>query len=667
MKKILMLVAITLFCKVSYGQDINEIESFVSNNVVSKNYGLPIIRNIYGGTKIIVEFQGNWTNEMKGAFEYACKIWEEAMPTTFPIRVLAKLDETKESSALSKISFKTVSNAGRTPYIYSTTSTWTQVKGSLFLELSGRYDADMYHNIVSEDMFVEPDITLTYYNKSGKLVDNCSFSIGNLSDNNYYDFVTLVLRDLAKSFGLVWRYTNVRNEQFRINKNDILPYESLALSAAGYNLRTEQGSLHDAYMNSLQDTLRVVVNRTDVWSLYAPSTWNTVGSLNCFFADNQKKITQLLSPDFGRGTVVRDLSDRHTCNMFRDLLSWDANLIVGMGDSFAAQTSSTSEIVPFGGEFTFANTTSTLTGMSSGGVDKISEKSVAIADDESFNWYSALLKFHPNYRSNGSSSAFGWTVSLMLKDGTWDVVFEENTGIMSPVPFSTSDLTVHYNIEDYARTCDGYLRCRITEKFYSLPSNRTNTVYSVLDYLPQRVQMAKTMVMPCVDEEDYYREVKIGLRNIEGVTRVVVSQLDEGNDFAYEYEVPDFEKGYFIATVDREFTSTFTITAYNKNGSTVSYPYVLEPLTPVDEIELMISKKNDNIYVSPLSRKRQRNIDRNYISTCQLYKVDSNVQKCVQGITVSKNNIDVSCLNKGIYLLMIKDIKGKQHPFKFVK
>ena len=107
--------------------------------------------------------------------------------------------------------------------------------------------------------------------------------------------------------------------------------------------------------------------------------------------------------------------------------------------------------------------------------------------------------------------------------------------------------------------------------------------------------MSKSKVLP--PEDEYYRDVEIGLKDIEGVTRVVVSQLDEGNDMPYQYEVPDFRKGYFTATVDREFTSTFTITAYNKNGSTKSETYVLQPLTPTTSIDLKFNVNNDQIKV----------------------------------------------------------------------
>ncbi len=55
------------------GQSFIESESFISDNVIEKNFGLPTVRRTGGGSKILVQYEGNWTNEMKGAFEYACK------------------------------------------------------------------------------------------------------------------------------------------------------------------------------------------------------------------------------------------------------------------------------------------------------------------------------------------------------------------------------------------------------------------------------------------------------------------------------------------------------------------------------------------------------------------------------------------------------------------
>lgn len=86
MRKLLLTVlgVLSLHCM---GQDVIEEVSYVSNQTIAKLYGLPIKRTVSGGTKINVDFVGGWTKDMEGAFTYACKLWEEAIPTTFPIRI----------------------------------------------------------------------------------------------------------------------------------------------------------------------------------------------------------------------------------------------------------------------------------------------------------------------------------------------------------------------------------------------------------------------------------------------------------------------------------------------------------------------------------------------------------------------------------------------------
>ena len=104
MRKLLLTVlgVLSLHCM---GQDVIEEVSYVSNQTIAKLYGLPIKRTVSGGTKINVDFVGGWTKDMEGAFTYACKLWEEAIPTTFPIRIKAVLDNTKSvnNGVLSKV------------------------------------------------------------------------------------------------------------------------------------------------------------------------------------------------------------------------------------------------------------------------------------------------------------------------------------------------------------------------------------------------------------------------------------------------------------------------------------------------------------------------------------------------------------------------------------
>lgn len=62
------------FACLMYGQDSIESYNYASDEIVEQTYGLPTVRSVGSGTKIVVEYQGNWSEDMKGAFEYACKI-----------------------------------------------------------------------------------------------------------------------------------------------------------------------------------------------------------------------------------------------------------------------------------------------------------------------------------------------------------------------------------------------------------------------------------------------------------------------------------------------------------------------------------------------------------------------------------------------------------------
>ena len=153
-----------------FGQDSIESYSYASDKIVEQTYGLPTVRSVGGGTKIVVDYQGNWREEMKGAFEYACKIWEENMPTTFPIHIKAIIDERRNSSALSKIVTGSRKHTNDT-FNYSAPtglSTLLQMKGTTMGEYLGYYTTNIYWNILTPNMFKEPDIIITY--RGGKYV-----------------------------------------------------------------------------------------------------------------------------------------------------------------------------------------------------------------------------------------------------------------------------------------------------------------------------------------------------------------------------------------------------------------------------------------------------------------------------------------------------------------
>lgn len=109
----------------------------------------------------------------------------------------------------------------------------------------------------------------------------------------------------------------------------------------------------------------------------------------------------------------------------------------------------------------------------------------------------------------------------------------------------------------------------------------------------------KTLPHSIIDN-NYTKTIKINMSGLEGVDRIVVEQLDEGNELPIRFEVPDFKKGYFTAVVDKELYTQFVIFSYNKNGSTKSETLTIEPLLPIKKLyEVQIKDDLINLYQVP--------------------------------------------------------------------
>lgn len=627
----------------------NPIENYtyVSNVSVPQKYGLPTVRSVGGGTKFIVSYEGNWSNDMQGAFEYACKIWEEAMPTTFPIHIKAILDESNDITALSKVSSETKIHDFKTEkfdyHPITGRSTWLQMKGTKFVEYLDQYDTKTYDNVLTLDMFNEPDIIITYYNKNNKIKDNCSFSIGETIDDNKYDFVTLVLRDLAKSFGLSWQYNNPELWPSIFKEASLTPYEHY-IRVGLYSDKLSM--LEKATQGSLK-----IEGRFNLWDLYAPTKWDVQNSLSCFIPDPDRKVSKLLSHNFGKGSIIRDIDDRYTYKIFQDLLNWCGDIAVGFyGQKHCINelSQTTKNVIGYNGNINLgAKFSSQQT--ENNFVLKRKKQPLNSIDETNDSISKIIMKYYPLYNDIDDNPG---TVSLLLNDGTWDIVYTYSRLYTRNI--SVSDFKMHKPNKDYARTTDGYLRCRISE-------GRTAAYYA-LDYLPQIAVMAKSMILTPENEEDYYRDVEIAYKNIEGTTKVVVLQYKENENIPIQHILQDIKSGKFIATVDREYSSTFIIASYNKNGVSMSENYVLPAITPVNELKLSFEKKGNEIKITSNSRRMNNKL---LIKSYEIIPLNI-LMKSEFHNNISSNTIDISALDYGFYILNVLDIFGKRHSFKFV-
>ncbi len=666
MKKSLFLLLLTMLTIASQGQTSTESDSYALDQYIEKCTDVPIVRQINGGTvfKVTYEPEELWDNSMRGAFEYACKIWEEQLPNSLPINILAKIGNirgTNNMNLLSKVQSTTYDFANFETVLSS------RMKYVLLAEHNSGHNVTYVDSITNVDFFNKPDIVITY-NKS--MLNSFSYSLDNTPVNKY-DFVTVVLRDIARGLGFSFNMTaNSQKQILEDARRPLTYYENIVRRAIGGN------NLSEAYTNATQGSLTLSVNYyNNILHLYAPTVWQNGISLNYLMPEEQKKFTELLSYNFGKGSVVRNIVDNYK-NIFYDFQGWKTyNLTTGYSPVSVSSDGSSSNIIAYNGDITFSGANSYNQNNISKKMNTIlsaSSKYEEITNANAFNLQSYLFPYNYIYPDKEGSGA--WLISLLKKDGTWDLVYREPTGWFNiPLKTRMADWNISSNFEQYQRTCEGYIRCRIThykevyDQLYHREYYDIENHYYVLDYLPQQVKMrysaplqtsSSTLAMVSTND-NYTQDIKISIKDLEGINRVVVEQLDEGNDLPIKFEVKDFKKGYFVANVDKELYTKFIVYSYNNNGSSKSETLVVQPLVQSD---FTVNFSDDNIRINSNLQKESGSINYSIYSSST-----SSLMRVKEGVLNSQNPaIQISDLSKGTYILDIKS-GNKRKSVKFVK
>lgn len=639
--------------------------SYLLDEYLEIRSDVPAIRNIGGGTKFIVTYEGDWTNEMKGAFEYACKIWEEQIPSALPIRVTAKIGSIFSSTnPISEVIVKG-ENIDETGYRREFALN-TRIKGVYLAEQEkGFYQFLKYANI---DWVEGEDGSITY-NKNR--MDELSFSL-DPQPTDKYDFVTIALRDIARLLGFYWgKQGEPAMQILNIQGEFLTPFEKIIAK------NITESDISEAYRQTTQGTFTIEISWYNTVQLYAPNPWIKGTSLNYFIPDPTKKLTEILSYKVGKGSVIRNITDNYPA-IFRDALNWTFTVAVGSGGGGGGTTlpSPTKDdgLIPYKGKLDIRSL-----GPKRETYSLNNNEPLLSSNDMSYEEQAEAVDFlsqycrpyHPNLSENGKVDEEGWNVSFLKKDGTWDILYEFRYPTMV-VPLNVNMANLDFkNVDNYARTYDGYLRCRISQynkvPYFDRYVLAGRTKYYVLDFLPQKPKMQFVKVMPTtygiVDE--YSRTIKIAVNDLEGTTKIIVEQLDEGETFPQRYEIKDFKNGYFTATVDKEFLSQFTIVAYNANGSVRSETLTVDPLEPAT-FQINPSLHDNYIKITPdNTRLKERKLAQSYT----IYKIDElSMQRNVTVDTnLNDNEIDISNLQKGFYILSICDIHNKMHSMKFFK
>ncbi|MCD8387130.1 MAG: hypothetical protein LUD17_09610 [Bacteroidales bacterium] len=650
MKKLIFLTLFLGALCASWAQDYVESENFATDSYIDVTNPLKTIRQINGGTVFKIEYGDGFTVEMKGAFEYACKLLEEYIPTCLPITVYAEWGNLSSTSStqtnISKVLLNAPEGFGGESQD-NRTSPMAKIKYITLGEFI-KESTISYFDSIPDVTFLDdpslPDIRIVY---NSNLIDDFSFS---LEETQYdkYDFVSVVLRDLLKALGFSteFKVNPLTNNQISVPRGLLTDFEVVTKVALGNGT---PASLYSAATQGEVSLTATYWNYTPL-KLYAPTTWQNNVSLNYFVPDTTYAVTQVLSHEFGRGTVLRNINDTYGLSLFRSFLGWQEDFLISTSTPSNTSGGSTANILPYNGSFSVgSNSASGLTYTTENADVGIMSLSTSDAIQEQLTDY--VRQFHPSINLSGSIVNEGWTVSILKKDGTWDVALYIYT-TSDDIEGQMSDLTLHYDQEEYARTCDGHLRVRFTKAIQVGRRNTYTSYYYVASYTPQKVELGLAHVESSSSQtissvaDATTPAVRIGMKNVEGCTRIVIEKLLSGNRLPVRTTLTDFKKGYFDATLSSSRDATFTAIAYNDNGSTTSESITIRA-NSLSSSSSPISISNGQLIIS--------SEDLETLEGClyRIVPIQTYTSKVAKSGVVGKEGIDLSNLSTGIYTFQV--------------
>ncbi|MDE6235365.1 MAG: T9SS type A sorting domain-containing protein [Muribaculaceae bacterium] len=707
MKRIFIILGclLSLGASIASGQTIeNEIEVTVPSLPLPVNeqlFPMPEYRLVDGGSKFTTSYSEDCPEELRGAFEYAVKIWEENLPECLPISIKV-LTAPLGKDVPSKVKYRTLSfsRQNNNQFLYPTSA----VKAILIREFN-RNVVQRFHDELNDVSVIErdDDITITY---NSDMFEDFSFSLDEGLVGNRFDFVTLALRDIAKGLGLVPNFAvNLQTRTLAKVPSPSTPYTE-RLWEALLHPPTERATTSDdgsvAFSNATKgDYYKADVN---MWVLkyYAPASWIDGLSATTFIPESNNPLTQLLSYDFGRGTVMRNISSESWSDLFWRLLEWNNDVITSSPEAGKISTNgSTLNELPFEGSFTIGENLQndnmysdwiSIESLCAGNpLEKASvdnkRMSVATSQDYSESYCEPYSYWIPNLKGEAT------TVSALLKNGKWDVVYSsyqdkgpDDLGYEGPqsITVSMDDLKHHYDLEEYARSTSGGLRYRIAsgEKRINYKNKayyNYNISYYTRAYIPQSARIkysgyykpanlssgaeaskqARVKISQDDIDEDFI-DIPIGISNVEGTDFIVIVQYDPGEDLPFTYDEYDLKKGYFIANVYREGTTKLYVISYNKNGSSRSNTIEINGVGYPD-MQVSMRREGNNVQFTGFN-----SVAKAGVLKCKV--IDAMTANNVMDVVLdSTDSISLDSLEKGVYILRLSDGKSDISSFKVIK
>lgn len=621
MKKFLFIVAFFSFSILIHAQyGSRGVYSTTGNStlVVEKDES----RNVVGGTVIIPKFQGSGFNPtIKNAFQHACRIWEEKIPTTYPLSIEVRMAPLIGTGTLAMV---------ETTYLHNSEGKDIE---QAFAKRRTQIGWEGYYNYYVNRV----DAIITFNS-------NQPFDYNEDPNNvsaNKYDFITVAIQAIAKSLGFYM--TSFFNGT---NIVKLEPTSSLSKYVFGNNTSL-------SYQNIVNNGGKSINYAGRSWSLHCPSTYSLKFSLNYFAQDSSEVETIFMQPGISKGTAIRYIGD--SVNDVFNVFHWKEGNIATGPASPQVHSASTGNVISYVGN-------NNLSSNSLQSQLRIIEES---------NIEDSLIWMASRREDQGPGSY------VLLKDGTWEA-FQTLQSLSNVIPAMqnyarTADgflrlmfITTGYD-NLYHRTYD-----IINHALYKFPPQMpefglNSYSESNMNSSSRNLCNSRRPVSYGTREDEEYLDVEIGFEQTEGCKYILVEQIDSDWPIPYTYYI-DPSEGAFIAYMTKQYPSTIKLTYINDEGQVISEPQIFDFTSEVSSTLRNVSfvQVGTKLYYEFKDIIQHENSN---LFTAKKYTItkvnDGNI--CLKGnIRQASGYIDISSLPKGIYNILINS-QGQKISQKWIK
>lgn len=625
-RKCLLTISMVLFLgSWVRAQDVNRVYAASGTPL---EIGVSAEREVCGGTIINVTYQGSRIPPyVKGAFEYACKLVEDAIPTTYPINITVKFKDISDGNCLASVK----TNPDNVNLLGYTSGT-DKIMVKRYVQTRGDWDTSFN---------VSDDVAMNFFNSVDAAIEFSStqpfdYNLDpSLVSGNKYDFVTVAAQALLKATGFIFKATCANNQLQALPSANNYTRELLYWNNASGN-----------YEMAISGEAYITAHHGDgtQWPLVSDAPYKPGISLNYFKTDPNNRETAIMQYGIAKGSCIRYIGKAIPAYFSHS--GWDREIATGAGDADVFNPTTSNQAIAFQG---FSSASNQADGLRKG--------KMQVDGDENLNDFIASRK---------EASETGTFV--LLKDGRWrkyDLVTELSSN------------------EDYARTIEGYLKLKRVRESWGIDHRYSNWVvdYMLYDYIPQKpvaemngyVESTDMLASyrngafssKAISEEDVYVDVEIGIKNLEGTTQVLVEQTDSDYPVPYTYIVDDFSSGRFVAYMNKRYPSSFRITYTNANGSVSGNTFTIDLRAENTQIQTreQLSKATINVQGNTILYKLDD------ADTAREYEIKDIVsgRRMQSGYIQQSGTIDISSFPSGFYVLYIHGNDNNREEFKWKK